>query len=352
MTKGLSLDNIFTLEGCPNVATFDEMWKCRRYLGSHRKVCVSVSGGADSDIMLDLIWRVMKADRCECEIQYVWFNTGIETEATKRHLCELEERYGIEIKRIRVKTPVPAGCKIYGQPFISKFVSQMIERLQKKGFDFKNDGRKGYEELCTKYPKAKGALMWWCNEYKSKIGRQSHFNISAIKWLKEFMIENPPEFKISDKCCEGAKKKPFKDLEKDELFDMECLGLRKAEGGIRATGIHSCYTETGLKSKKGMSYKAEPDIYRPLWWFTDKDKAEYKEWAGIKYSDLYEVWGFSRSGCANCPYNSKYKEEREIIGKYEPRLVAFTDNVFRDSYAYRKAFEDFKEVKRNEKRIV
>ena len=45
----------------------------------YNKIVVSISGGSDSDIMLDIIHRVSKRDN----IRYVWFNTGLEYKATK-----------------------------------------------------------------------------------------------------------------------------------------------------------------------------------------------------------------------------------------------------------------------------
>ena len=57
----------------------------------------------------------------------------------------------------------------------------------------------------------------------------SFFNINRNKYLKEFMIENPPTFKISNKCCDLAKKHTshgYADVE-----DLMVIGIRKAEGG-------------------------------------------------------------------------------------------------------------------------
>lgn len=113
--------------------------------------------------MLDLL---LKTCDNKNKLHFVFFDTGIEYAATKEHLEYLENKYNIKIERQRAKVPVPLGCKTYGQPFLSKFVSQMIERLQKKNFDFANDGNKSFDELMEKYPNEKGALTWWCNEYK------------------------------------------------------------------------------------------------------------------------------------------------------------------------------------------
>lgn len=63
----------------------------------YKKPICSISGGSDSDIMLDIIYRIDEQKK----VTYVWFDTGLEYKATKEHLKYLEERYGIEIRRER-----------------------------------------------------------------------------------------------------------------------------------------------------------------------------------------------------------------------------------------------------------
>jgi predicted phosphoadenosine phosphosulfate sulfurtransferase len=49
---------------------------------NYKSILCSVSGGSDSDIMIDLIYRI---DRNK-KVKYVWFDTGLEYQATKDHL--------------------------------------------------------------------------------------------------------------------------------------------------------------------------------------------------------------------------------------------------------------------------
>lgn len=168
------------------------------------KIMVSVSGGADSDIVLDLVERIGYP---LSEVHYAFFDTGLEFAATKRHLEYLEQKYGITIERYRAKIPVPLGVKKYGVPFLSKKISNNIHRLQKHGFKWED---KPFEELYAEYPRCKSALRWWCNQW----GEKSKLNISNRKWLKEFMTANPPDFPISSGCCDGAKKGTAKMVEK------------------------------------------------------------------------------------------------------------------------------------------
>lgn len=61
----------------------------------YKNVMCSISGGSDSDIMLDILTKVDESNK----IHYVWFNTGLEHKATKDHLDYLEQRYNIKIER-------------------------------------------------------------------------------------------------------------------------------------------------------------------------------------------------------------------------------------------------------------
>lgn len=300
--------------------------KTAAVLFASKKASVSISGGSDSDIMLDLVVKVANQTELMDKVSFVFFDTGIEYEATKRHLNYLEERYGIKIERVRAKTPVPLGCKKYGLPFIAKHVSDMIGRLQKANFDWKRDGWKSYDELVGIYPRSKTALCWWCDA----LGRQgrSFFEISRFPFLKEFLIENPPDFAISDKCCHGAKKVNGVEYAKKIGADVQFLGLRKAEGGLRAAS-NTCWDRTVGK-------------FKPIFWFDDNDKRVYEDEFGIVHSDCYTKYGYKRTGCCGCPFGSRYKEELARIEEAEPNLVKAARNIFGKSYEYTEKYKIFK----------
>ena len=188
----------------------------------YKTIVCSVSGGSDSDIMIDICMRV----DIHHKIRYVCFNTGLEYRATKEHIKYLEKKYGIKIEIFEAwqhGMTIPKSCRIYGQPFCSKKASDYIRRLQMHDFKWED---KPFEELYAEYPHCKSALMWWCN---IKPGKRN--NISWNKWLKEFLIANPPTFAISNMCCQKAKK----ELAHKIKCDLMIVGVRKAEGGARAT---------------------------------------------------------------------------------------------------------------------
>ena len=279
--------------------------------------------------MLDLIIRCGGADKTT----FVFFNTGLEYEATKRQIQYLNDRYGIEIQVITPVKPIPLCVKQHGVPFWSKHVSEMMMRLQKHGFQWEDEP---IDVLLEKYPKCKSALQWWCNDHKGTETRPSSLNIAYVRWLKEFIIANPPNFRISNKCCHYAKKEPVKKYMKSKNFDLSCVGIRQAEGGVRATKYKNCYT----------AELEGADQYRPLFWFTDADKKAYDGHYNIRHSDCYEVWGMKRTGCAGCPFNLKWKEELMLAEKHEPKFHKAMMKVFSQSYTYRLEFEKFREEMR------
>ena len=178
-----------------NPTITDSFFKANSVINSknYERILCSISGGSDSDVMMDLIHKVDYKKK----VKYIWFDTGLEYSATKKHLTELSKRYNVEIIKCPAIKPIPLACKEYGQPFLSKQISEFIDRLQRHNFKWEDED---FEILLQKYPKCRSALRWWCN-----LHAPSH-NINQRIYLKEFMITHPPTFKISNKCCQYAKK--------------------------------------------------------------------------------------------------------------------------------------------------
>ena len=293
---------------------------------NYKFILCSVSGGSDSDIMLDLIYRI---DRNK-KVKYVWFDTGLEYQATKEHLIYLKKRYNIDIIRERAIKPIPITCQEYGQPFLNKYVSEQISRLQRHNFKWED---KSYDELVKMYPKCKSAVKWFCNQYtkENNFEKISRFDIGYNKYLREFLIANPPNFRISSKCCYFAKKNVSKNLEKKYNADLQIIGVRQAEGGIRSTAYKNCYS---INDKK-------VDTYRPIFWYKDDTKKRYESKFNIINSDCYKKYGFKRTGCCCCPYGREIEKELEVTRIFEPKLYKAVCNVFKDSYTYTRMYKEF-----------
>lgn len=291
------------------------------------KIMVSISGGSDSDIMLDMFERI---GYDEGEVVYVWFDTGLEYDATKRHLKYLEEKYGIEIKRYRPKMTVAQACKKFGVPFLSKGAAQRIYELQQKGFDFK---LREFETDVQRFQNTLAGLKWFYSKNKK-------YSVTAFSGLREFMSKDSPPA-ISHLCCKSAKKDVAKKAIKDISPVLDVTGMRRAEGGMRAIALTSCFSEATDKRIAR---------FRPLFYFADQDKQEYKEFCGVTYSDCYEVWGFKRTGCCCCPFGSGFEEELEVVKKHEPKLYAAACKIFGPSYEYTRKYRRFKEAYKRKKR--
>ena len=304
-----------------NKEIFNSFLVTNHKMKSYGKILCSVSGGSDSDIMMDIFCRVDKD-----KVTFVFFDTGLEYQATKDHLKELENKYNIKIVWIKAKKPIPTTCKQYGQPFLSKQVSEWIERLQRNNFKWED---KNFITLCNEYPNCKGALKWWCNAW----GEKSRFNIAYNKGLKEFMVLNPPKFKISPKCCKFAKKDPVHNYIKENDFDLNCYGVRKSEGGARASAYKNCFTNN--------EDKENIDEYRPVFWYKDNTKKIYEDNFNVDHSKCYREYGLKRTGCAGCPYNKKFEEELQVIHDHEPKLFNAVNNIFKDSYEYTRKYREF-----------
>ena len=117
---------------------------------------------------------------------------------------------------------------------------------------------------------------------------------------------------------------------------MIITGERRAEGGMRSVPKKDCTSMCFTETSSGQ-YRL-----RPLYYVTDADKQWYKEYYGIRYSDAYEVYGLTRTGCCGCAISSKAVADLEKIRPYEPNLVKAAWNVFGASYRYRQQYNEYK----------
>lgn len=321
-----------------------------RRLREYPKAICSYSGGADSDIMIDLIDRTIKAFGLP-PIKYVFFNTGLEMKATKDHVKATAEKYGVEIEECRPKVSIVQAARTYGIPFVSKIMSAGLSEWQKKGiplsiakeYDEAEDKAAKRKELKERYPKCESVINFLCCCNSAGEPRpEIQLVINSSKYMRDFIEACPPDFQISAKCCDYCKKQVAHRVQKD--YDMIITGERRAEGGMRSVprkdNTSLCFTETASGQYR----------LRPLYYVSDADKAWYKDYYGIKYSDAYEVYGLTRTGCCGCPISHKAVEDLEKIRPYEPNVVKAAWNIFGKSYEYRKAYNDYKAERKAEAR--
>lgn len=308
----------------------------------HPKAICSYSGGADSDILLDLVERTRKIFNLP-PVKYAFFNTGLEMKATKDHVAQTTEKYGVDITEYRPKVNIVQATRKYGIPFVSKIMSYQLDDWQKKGVPMTiadeyaeaEDKAAKRAELKERYPGCESLINFiCCCNGKGEPRPNIQLVINSSRFMRDFIMENPPDFHISAKCCDYCKKQVAHNVQKG--YDMVITGERRDEGGMRSVprkdSTAMCFTETGDGKYR----------LRPLFYVSDADKAWYKEEYGIRYSDAYEVYGLKRTGCCGCPISYRAVDDLELIGKYEPNVVKAAWNIFGPSYEYRKKYNEYK----------
>lgn len=337
----------------PDYADFEAPAKFRaiqsiiaKRLTEHPNAICSYSGGADSDIMIDIIERTRETFGLQ-PIKYVFFNTGLEMKATKDHVKEVSAKYGVEIEEVRPEISIIQSARIHGIPFVSKIMSSGLSEWQKKGiplsiaeeYDQAEDKAAKRKELKERYPKCESVINFLCCCNSAGEPRPNiQLVINSSKYMRDFIGDYPPDFKISAKCCDYCKKNIAHKVQKG--YDMVITGERRDEGGMRSVPRKDCTTMCFTETTNGQ-YRL-----RPLYYVSDSDKAWYKEQYNIKYSDAYEVYGLTRTGCCGCPISYKAVEDLEKIRPYEPNVVKAAWNIFGKSYEYRKKYNEYKKNRR------
>lgn len=313
-----------------------------KHLKQHPNAICSYSGGADSDILIDVIERTREIFGLP-PVKYVFFNTGLEMKATKDHVRATAEKYGVEIETVRPKVNIVTASRKYGIPFVSKIMSAGLSGWQKKGvplavadeYEQAEDKEAKRQELRERYPKCESTLNFLCCcNSKGEPRPNIQLVINSSKYMRDFIGEYPPDFKISADCCTYCKKNVAHQIQKG--YDMVITGERRDEGGMRSVprkdNTSLCFTETSSGQYR----------LRPLYYVSDADKAWYKEYYGLRYSDAYEVYGLTRTGCCGCPISYKAIADLELIRPYEPNLVKAAWNIFGKSYEYRQKYNAYK----------
>ena len=316
----------------------------------HPNAICSYSGGSDSDILLHLIESVRHTFNLP-PIKYCFFNTGLEMKAIKDHVVDMEKKYGVEITQYRPEIGIVTASRRYGIPFVSKIMSAGLENVQRKNIPLTiadeyaeaTDKAAKRQELRERYPKSEQAINFLCCCNTAGEPRPNiQLVINSSKYMLDFIKENPVPFKVSAQCCTYCKKQTAHRVQKD--FDMVITGERRDEGGMRSVprkdSTTMCFSETADGKYR----------LRPLYYVSDADKAWYKERYGIKYSDAYEVYGLTRTGCCGCPISAKAVDDLEKIRPYEPQLVKAAWNVFGESYRYRQQYNAYKKRRQAEEK--
>lgn len=309
----------------------------------YERVLVWLTGKPESTILFHICNKLDVYGKCD----FIFFYTDVTLGADMEHMEYLSDKYDRFINIVDINGVVKDTCNKYGLPFLSVVVSYNLARLQEMNFKWED---KPFEELCKEYLEvvdkpsnrntlelngkyykgSYGALRWWCNQYDSKA-----YNINRYGYLKEFIMENPPTFKISDKCCKEVIKKPLHKYATKNKFDIVLSDTIEIKGSIKS--------KRSNKFIKANYINRNYDQYLPLYEFSQTDVMVYKRFYDLKLSDSFEVYHNSGGICVGCPYGGLdgINEDMRMAERYAQGSAMRARKVFGDSYEYTEAYTEY-----------
>lgn len=239
------------------------------------QVYVAFSGGKDSTVLLDLVRSIYP------DVPAVFVDTGLEFPEIREFVKQTNN-----VTWLKPEMNFKKVIKKHGFPVVSKRVSMMIRDLQ--------------NPTPSNLKSREGFLS----------GEYSHSLTLSKKWYK--LIDAP--FKVSDRCCNVMKKKPFKKYEK-ENGGKPFVGLMASDSEARLQNyLHNgCNIFEGKKSKS-----------RPISFWLEQDIWDYLHQFNLPYSTIYDM-GYRRTGCVFCMFGAhmNFPNRFQIMAKTHPKLYKY-----------------------------
>lgn len=244
-------------------------------------VYVSFSGGLDSTVLLDLVWKVLGDD-----VPAVFSDTGLEFPELRGFV----KGYGDKVTWIKPDMNFKQVIKTYGYPVISKETAAKVRKLRHGNLS----------------PKYRNYLL--NGDERGKLG------MLAKKWR---ILLNAP-FDTSEKCCDVMKKTPFRKYHK-ETGRVPFIGVTQDESFMRERQ----YARTGCNV-----YDAGKPKSQPLGFWTKQDVLRYAVENDIKicsvygeikqyFDGTYYLTGEQRTGCVFCAFGCHLEKEPNRFQRLE-----------------------------------
>lgn len=242
-------------------------------------VYVPYSGGKDSTVLLHIIQSMYGN-----QIPAVFSNTKNEFDSIIKQVNYMKSEYG-NLEIVMSEKNIEDVIKEHGYPVVSKKTSRMLR-------DIKNPTEKNKATV---------------NLYKTGVkadGTKSRFKL-AKKY--QYLIEAP--FKISEKCCDELKKKPFKEYEKI-TGRKPIIATMAHESQFRRDSYikHGCNNfDKGASTPMG--FWLEQDVLKYIVINKLKIASVYGEI--IKAGAKYKLTGEQRTGCVACILGMEFERNQD-----------------------------------------
>lgn len=262
----------------------------------NEKAYLSFSGGKDSTILHYLLDMAIPNNK----IPRVFIDTGIEYNYIREFVYELaknDNRFVIIKPQLNIKNILDK----YGYPFKSKQHSHNLAIYQRSGH---------------------------CKSVDRYLGIIDSNTLFRCPKILEYQFTNDFNIKISDECCKRLKKVPVAKWQKDNNKSIVITGMRKSEGGQRAS-LKGCI----ITGRGGNIIKFHPLIV------VDDDWENWfiKEF-NIKLCKLYyPPYNFKRTGCKGCPFSLDLQNQLDTMKMYLPSEEKQCEYIWKPVYnEYRK----------------
>jgi len=250
-----------------------------RYWGG--KVYVSFSGGKDSTVLLDQVRRLYP------EVPAIFVDTGLEYPEIREFVKTIEN-----VTWVRPKMSFSKVLQEYGYPVVSKKIARFIHDLQNP-----TDRNVATRNLRLTGMNRKGI---YCSTMKL-----------PKKWL--YLVDAP--FKISERCCDALKKKPFKRYIR-ETGQHPLTGTMAAESHRRVQN----YLQNGCNG-----FNLADPISTPMGFWLEEDIWSYIKKYELPYSSIYDM-GEKRTGCMFCMFGvhlEKGENRFQRMSKTHPKQYKY-----------------------------